>query len=55
MSILTVCPKDIQKSIDKPNACKDQLGRLVVGAAVGDAVVGAAVGGALVGPWNGLE
>ena len=30
-----VTVKDIQKSIDKPNACKDQLGRLVVGAAVG--------------------
>ena len=30
-----VTVKDIQKSIDKPNACKDELGRLVVGAAVG--------------------
>jgi IMP dehydrogenase len=27
--------KDIQKSKDKPQACKDQLGRLCVGAAVG--------------------
>ncbi|MEW5756425.1 MAG: IMP dehydrogenase [Pseudomonadota bacterium] len=27
--------KDIQKSTDKPNACKDELGRLRVGAAVG--------------------
>ncbi|MFA7619977.1 MAG: IMP dehydrogenase [Thiohalomonadaceae bacterium] len=27
--------KDIQKATDKPNACKDELGRLRVGAAVG--------------------
>ena len=27
--------KDIQKASDKPNACKDELGRLRVGAAVG--------------------
>ena len=33
VGLITV--KDIQKSIDKPNACKDELGRLVVGAAVG--------------------
>ncbi|WP_116963216.1 IMP dehydrogenase [Fastidiosibacter lacustris] len=33
VGLITV--KDIQKSIDKPNACKDALGRLVVGAAVG--------------------
>jgi IMP dehydrogenase len=30
-----IAAKDIQKSIDKPNACKDNLGRLIVGAAVG--------------------
>lgn len=30
-----VTVKDIQKAIDKPNACKDTLGRLRVGAAVG--------------------
>ena len=30
-----VTVKDIQKSIDTPNACKDNLGRLCVGAAVG--------------------
>ncbi|GGG05403.1 MULTISPECIES: IMP dehydrogenase [Cysteiniphilum] len=35
VGLITV--KDIQKSIDKPNACKDELGRLVVGAAVGTA------------------
>ena len=35
VGLITV--KDIQKSIDKPNACKDKLGRLVVGAAVGTA------------------
>lgn len=35
VGLITV--KDIQKSIDKPNACKDDLGRLVVGAAVGTA------------------
>jgi len=29
--------KDIQKSTDKPNACKDEYGRLRVGAAVGTA------------------
>ena len=29
VGLITV--KDIQKSIDKPNACKDELGRLVVG------------------------
>ena len=33
VGLITV--KDIQKSIDKPNACKDALGRLIVGAAVG--------------------
>ena len=33
IGLITV--KDIQRSIDKPNACKDRLGRLVVGAAVG--------------------
>ena len=32
IGLITV--KDIQKSIDKPNACKDELGRLIVGAAV---------------------
>ncbi len=35
VGLITV--KDIQKAIDKPNACKDELGRLVVGAAVGTA------------------
>ncbi|WP_127477550.1 IMP dehydrogenase [Sulfurivermis fontis] len=30
-----VTVKDIQKATDKPNACKDELGRLRVGAAVG--------------------
>ncbi|WP_119344659.1 IMP dehydrogenase [Facilibium subflavum] len=35
VGLITV--KDIQKAIDKPNACKDKLGRLVVGAAVGTA------------------
>ena len=30
--------KDIQKATDKPNACKDDLGRLRVGAAVGTAI-----------------
>lgn len=33
IGLITV--KDIQKAIDKPNACKDSFGRLVVGAAVG--------------------
>jgi IMP dehydrogenase len=35
VGLITV--KDIQKAIDKPNACKDEFGRLVVGAAVGTA------------------
>ena len=35
VGLITV--KDIQKAIDKPHACKDEFGRLVVGAAVGTA------------------
>jgi len=39
--------KDIQKQIRFPHACKDELGRLRVGAAVGATVVGGAIVAAL--------